>query len=244
MSSESLPRGANKRAVVRQMFDRIAPRYDLMNRLLSVGLDQRWRRRALDLADVSADDLVLDLACGTGDLCELAGKRGARVVGVDFAGVMLSAASERRVGALLIQADGAALPLASNSVTVVTSGFALRNFVGLPEIFAELARVMAPGGRLALLDVDRPRSVMVRAVHSLWFDRVVPFCGALLSDREAYRYLPDSTAYLPDEKQLLAMLARAGFDRVAKHSLLLGAAQILTGVRNTSEPATEAIETV
>lgn len=231
MSSEQLPRGANKRAVVRQMFDRIAPRYDLMNRLLSVGLDQRWRRRALDLAGVAPGDVVLDLACGTGDLCELAGDRGAAVVGVDFAGVMLAEARDRKVGAMLLQADGAALPLVTGSVTVVTSGFALRNFVELPEVFAELARVTAPGGRLALLDVDRPRSAFVRAVHSVWFDRVVPFCGALLSDREAYRYLPESTAYLPGEEQLLAMLSVAGFDQVAKHSLLLGAAQVLTAVR-------------
>jgi len=238
MSSEQLPRGANKRAVVRQMFDRIAPRYDLMNRLLSVGFDQRWRRRALDLAGVASGDVVLDLACGTGDLCELACDRGALVVGVDFAGVMLAEARDRKVGAMLLQADCAALPLLAGSVTVVTSGFALRNFVALPEVFAELARVTAPGGRLALLDVDRPRSAFVRAAHSVWFDRVVPFCGALLSDREAYRYLPESTAYLPGEEQLLAMLSAAGFDQVAKHSLLLGAAQVLTAVRQRA-PDTE-----
>lgn len=231
MASEQLPRGETKRAVVQRMFDRIAPRYDLMNRLLSVGLDQRWRRKALDLAAVDADDVVLDLACGTGDLCELARARGARVLGVDFAGVMLGAARERKIDATLIQADGAALPLADGSVTVVTSGFALRNFVALPEVFAELARVTAPGGRLALLDVDRPRSRLVRFGHSLWFDRIVPFVGGLLSDREAYRYLPASTVYLPDEEQLLALLSAAGFEGVAKHRLLLGAAQILTGVR-------------
>lgn len=231
MASDRLPSGENKRAVVQQMFDRIAPRYDLMNRLLSLGLDQRWRGKALDLAAVGDDDVLLDLACGTGDLCELARARGARVLGVDFAGVMLSAASERQVDATLIQADGAALPLADGAITVVTSGFALRNFVALPEVFAELARVMAPGGRLALLDVDRPRWALARLGHSLWFDKVVPFVGGLLSDRDAYRYLPESTAYLPDEQELLALLREAGFDQVAKHSMLLGAAQILTGVR-------------
>jgi len=231
MASDRLPSGENKRAVVQQMFDRIAPRYDLMNRLLSLGLDQRWRGKALDLAAVGPDDVLLDLACGTGDLCELARARGARVLGVDFAGVMLTAASERQPDATLIQADGAALPLADGTITVVTSGFALRNFVALPEVFAELARVMAPGGRLALLDVDRPRWAIARLGHSLWFDKVVPFVGGLLSDRDAYRYLPESTAYLPDEEQLLALLREAGFDQVAKHSMLLGAAQILTGVR-------------
>jgi len=234
MASDRLPSGENKRAVVQQMFDRIAPRYDLMNRLLSLGLDQRWRGKALDLAAVSKGDILLDLACGTGDLCELARARGARVLGVDFAGVMLSAASEREVDATLIQADGAALPLADGTITVVTSGFALRNFVALPQVFAELARVMAPGGRLALLDVDRPRWAIARLGHSLWFDKVVPFVGGLLSDRDAYRYLPESTAYLPEEKELLALLREAGFDDVAKQSMLLGAAQILTGVRKGS----------
>ncbi len=234
MASDRLPSGENKRAVVQQMFDRIAPRYDLMNRLLSLGLDQRWRGKALDLAAVGKGDILLDLACGTGDLCELARARGARVLGVDFAGVMLSAASEREVDATLIQADGAALPLADGTITVVTSGFALRNFVALPQVFAELARVMAPGGRLALLDVDRPRWAIARLGHSLWFDKVVPFVGGLLSDRDAYRYLPESTAYLPEEKELLALLREAGFDDVAKQSMLLGAAQILTGVRKGS----------
>ncbi|MFT7463416.1 MAG: demethylmenaquinone methyltransferase/2-methoxy-6-polyprenyl-1,4-benzoquinol methylase [Pseudohongiellaceae bacterium] len=231
MASEPLPRGETKRAVVQDMFDRIAPRYDLMNRLLSLGLDQRWRRRALDLAAVGPADVLLDLACGTGDLSELARDRGATVLGVDFAGVMLGKARSRQIDASFLQADGAALPLADGSVTVITSGFALRNFVALPQVFAELARVMAPGGRLALLDVDRPSSAIVRFGHSLWFDRVVPFVGGLLSDKDAYSYLPASTVYLPEEQQLLELLSQAGFDNVAKQGLLFGAAQILTGVR-------------
>lgn len=231
MALDALPPRAEKRAAVRTMFDRIAPRYDALNRLLSLGLDQRWRVRALDATGVGRGDVVVDLACGTGDLAELAAGRGARVIGVDFAREMLRGASRRLEGVPLVQGDGAALPFASRSATVLTCGFALRNFVALGPVLEEMARVLAPGGRLALVEVDRPRVGLVRAGHSLYFDRVVPRVGGWLSDRRAYAYLPQSTSYLPPERELCEALARAGFERVAKRSLLLGSAQILTGVR-------------
>jgi demethylmenaquinone methyltransferase/2-methoxy-6-polyprenyl-1,4-benzoquinol methylase len=213
------------------MFDRIAPRYDRMNRLLTGGLDQRWRARALQAIAVGPGDTVVDLACGTGDLAELAAARGARVIGVDFAPEMLRGAVRRRIPALLVQADAARLPLPDGCASALACGFALRNFVSLPEIFEEVARVLAPSGRFAFLEVDRPRSAPLRALHSLYFDRVVPRLGALLSDRAAYAYLPQSTAYLPPEADLLAWLAKMGFERLHKTPLLLGAVQIVTGVR-------------
>ncbi len=232
MALAHLPRDREKHLLVREMFDRIAPRYDTMNRLLTAGLDQRWRREALAAAAVGSGDCLLDLACGTGDLAQLAAELGARVVGLDFASVMLAHARRRGVAAELVRGDAASLPLRSASVTVVTSGFALRNFVSLPVVFAELARVLEPGGRVALIDVDRPRAAWLRAAHSLYFDRVVPLVGGLLSDRDAYRYLPDSTSYLPPREVLLRLLRQAGFEHVERRSLLLGSAQILTGVRS------------
>ncbi len=231
MALDALPSHHEKAPAVRAMFDRIAPRYDRMNRLLTAGLDQRWRRRALELIDVGSGDVVLDLACGTGDLCELARSRGARVVGADFAREMLRGAARRGVPADFVQGDGSALPFADASVDAVTCGFALRNFVSLPEIFAELARVLVPGGRIALLDVDRPPNRLVATAHALYFDRVVPRVGALLSDRAAYAYLPQSTAYLPPTAEMLALLSKAGFEGLRHRALLLGTAQILTGVR-------------
>jgi demethylmenaquinone methyltransferase/2-methoxy-6-polyprenyl-1,4-benzoquinol methylase len=231
MALVNLPSGGDKRALVRDMFDRIAPRYDVMNRLMSMGLDQRWRRTTLASVSVGPGDRVLDLACGTGDLAEQAAALGAGVVGVDFAGVMLRHARHREVPAEFVQGDAAALPFRDASKSVVTCGFALRNFVSLPGVFAELARVLEPGGRIALIDVDRPSTRLVRAAHSLYFDRVVPMIGGLLSDRAAYRYLPESTAYLPPSGELLEMLEKAGFERVARRGLMFGAAQILTGVR-------------
>jgi len=232
-----LPSPEQKRARVQAMFDRIAPRYDRMNRLLTLGLDQRWRSAALDAVGVGPGDCVLDIACGTGDLCERLAARGARVLGLDFSAEMLRSASHRRVGAALVRADAEHLPLPDAAFTVVTCGFALRNFASLERALAEMARVLAPGGRLALVEVDRPEVAWLRAAHSLYFDRVVPRLGAWLSDREAYRYLPDSTAYLPDARKLRGMLEGVGFQAVHKQRFLLGAAQLLVARRDSGEAA-------
>ena len=229
-----LPPAPQKRAAVRSMFDRIAPRYDTMNRLMTGGLDQRWRRSALRGAAVGEGDLVLDLACGTGDLSEQAVALGATVVGADFAREMLRAAQRRRVAARFVQADAEGLPLPSASVDVVTCGFALRNFGSLERALAEVARVLRPGGRIALLDVDRPRSRLVAAAHSVYFDQIVPLLGSLLSDREAYRYLPESTAYLPDANELRAMLEKIGLEDLEQRRFLLGSAQLWLGRRRAS----------
>ncbi|MBW2540851.1 MAG: ubiquinone/menaquinone biosynthesis methyltransferase [Deltaproteobacteria bacterium] len=234
MALDPLPSLEEKGVRVRAMFDRIAPRYDRMNRLLSAGFDQRWRREALDRIRVGEGDRVVDLACGTGDLAELALARGAHVVGVDFALEMLGAARRRGIRSALLQADAEALPLPDEWATVATCGFALRNFVSLPVIFRELARVLEPGGRVAFIEVDRPRPVLIRAAHTLYFDRIVPWVGGLLSDRSAYAYLPKSTVYLPPTAELLALLEDAGFEQVEHRPLLLGAAQIVTGIRRKS----------
>ena len=224
---DALPSDEEKHAKVRAMFDRIAPRYDVLNRALTGGLDQRWRRRALGMIGVGPADVVLDVACGTGDLAEQARALGARVVGADFAGQMLRGAQRRGVDAGFVQADAANMPIGDASVDVVTCGFALRNFVSLQDVLDEMSRVLVPGGRLALIEVDRPDASLVRFGHSLYFDRVVPWIGGLVSDRAAYRYLPQSTVYLPAAAELQAMLAKAGFEDVQKTRLMLGAAQIL-----------------
>jgi demethylmenaquinone methyltransferase/2-methoxy-6-polyprenyl-1,4-benzoquinol methylase len=212
----------------RAMFDRIASRYDRLNRVLTLGLDARWRRRTVAALGLPAGSLVVDLACGTGDLCRETQRAGLRCVGVDVAARMLA---HSRTSAPLVRADILRLPLAGGAVDGAVCGFALRNVVDIPACLRETARVLRPGGRIGFLEVAEPDNPMLRRGHALYFRRVVPFVGGLLSDREAYRYLPASTAWLPSPAELLAMVRGAGFTGVERQSLGGGAAQLLTGTR-------------
>jgi len=223
-----LPTGEDKVRQVRAMFDAIAPRYDLANRIMTFGLDRGWRRRAVSLLRLPQGSLVLDAACGTGDFCRDLTSAGHRAFGADNSRGMLAAA---RTAAPLLQADALTLPLRDGGVDGATCGFALRNVMDLKALFAELARVTRRGGRIALLEVAEPRSRIVRPFHSVYFRRIVPIIGGLLSDKDAYAYLPRSTAYLPGHEQLLEMLDAAGFAALERRIVGLGAAQIITGTR-------------
>jgi demethylmenaquinone methyltransferase/2-methoxy-6-polyprenyl-1,4-benzoquinol methylase len=175
--------------------------------------------------------LVLDVACGTGDLCREIEAAGMRAIGVDFAAGMLRAARPRVPRIPLVQADALALPVPDHAVDGLTCGFALRNVADIGRLFDEMARVIRPGGRLAMLEVAEPANRVLRAGHSVYFRRVVPAVGALLSDASAYRYLPRSVAYLPDPAGLLALLARAGFTEPRRRALSGGIAQLVVGTR-------------
>lgn len=226
--SEALPEGAAKVAAVRSMFDTIAPRYDLVNRIMTFGLDRVWRGRAVASLALGAGQTVLDVACGTGDLCRDLQRGGYRAVGVDLSAGMLRHA---RTTAPLVHGDAVRLPVASGAADGAVSGFALRNFAELGPVFAELARVVRPGGRIALLDVARPDHPVLRAGHAVYFGRVVPRLGALLSDGPAYRYLPRSVAYLPPVRDLLDSLRANGFVAVERRLLSGGITQLLTATR-------------
>jgi demethylmenaquinone methyltransferase/2-methoxy-6-polyprenyl-1,4-benzoquinol methylase len=230
----ALPAPEHKRAFVQAMFDRIAPRYDRMNRLMTFGLDRGWRRRALARLDLQPGERVIDLAAGTGDLTEEADRRGARAVGVDLAGGMLREARRRRPALSMVQGDGVSLPFRSGCAAAVTCGFALRNFADLPAVFAECARVLRPGGALLVLEVDEPASAWLRAAHGVHFRHVVPRLGAWLGERDAYRYLPESTAFLPAAGALAAIFEAAGFEPPIKHSHALGAVQCLIARRSSA----------
>lgn len=223
-----LPTGDEKTAVVRSMFDTIAPRYDLVNRTMTLGLDQRWRRHTLRALGLPAGSVVLDLACGTGDFLRMLADAGHRPFGVDLSWGMLA---HNHAGRPLAEADGAALPLANASVDGIICGYALRNFTELAAVFSELGRVVRPGGRISLLEVAEPERGPLRSGHRVWFRRVVPLIGGLLSDRSAYRYLPRSTVYLPGTDQLRSMLDRAGFSTVNRRALTGGLCQLLTATR-------------
>ena len=211
------------------MFDRIAPRYDRVNRVMSLGLDQRWRRHTVQALGLPQGSIVLDLACGTGDLCTAVADAGRQPVGVDLSAGMLAAA---RTSAPLVRGDALVLPVPDAVVDGVVSGFGLRNFVDLRTFFDECARVLRPGGRVAALETGEPASPLLRAGHRVWFGSVVPFIGARLGgDRAAYRYLPRSAAYLPDRAEFVALVRAAGFEDVQRRTFTGGAVQLITGTR-------------
>ena len=223
-----LPQGEEKARAVRRLFDTISPRYDLVNRVMTFGMDVGWRRRTVRELRLPGRSLVLDLACGTGDLCRELAAAGYRPVGVDFSHGMLTAA---RTVAPLVEADILRLPVRDGVADGVTCGFALRNVVSLEAFFLEAARVVRPGGRTALLDVSEPDNAVLRAGNAVYFRRIVPLIGGLLSDGGAYRYLPRSTAYLPPPDEMLRMLREAGFPDAVRHQLTGGLTQLLVGTR-------------
>ena len=278
-----LPSGAEKRRAVREMFDAIAPRYDLVNRVMTLRLDVAWRRRTVRALALPAGSRVADLACGTGDLCRELARQGHSPVGFDFSMGMLRAAppiadgprpEAERAGVrfepirarpwavllrfgrpvsaankrgehpaatreprtyarpVLVNADVLELPVPDGALDGATCGFALRNLTAVPPLLAEMARVLRPGGRIGLLEVDRPSNPILRWGHGLYFGRVVPLIGAVLSDRDAYRYLPDSVAYLPPAAELQAIVRTAGFTDVQHHRLSAGIAQLITATRS------------
>lgn len=226
---DSLPEGADKAAMVQSMFDAIAPRYDLVNRIMTFRLDVRWRRRAVRDLALPAGSRVLDLASGTGDLCIDMRRAGLDPVSMDLSFGMLS---NDRSGAPRAQADILRLPVPDGSVDGIMCGFALRNLVDLDVFFHECARAIRPGGRVALLDVGVPHNPLVRFGNSIYFGRIVPRIGALLSDGPAYRYLPRSVAYLPPREELVAKLRAAGFGDAQHTQLSGGLTQLMVGTRD------------
>jgi demethylmenaquinone methyltransferase/2-methoxy-6-polyprenyl-1,4-benzoquinol methylase len=222
----ALPETADKSRAVEAMFDRIAPRYDALNRVLTFRLDTRWRRATVDALGLAPGSSVLDLACGTGDLCRLLTGRGHSVVGLDFSEGMLRAA---HTSAPLVRADALHLPFASSAFDAITCGFGLRNFTAIAPVLHECARVLRPGGRVGLLEVGEPSSSILHALHTVYFRHVVPIIGGILSDKTAYHYLPESTAYLPSQPAMLAMLDDVGIVNVSLRSLGFGAASLVVG---------------
>ena len=223
-----LPQGEAKVKAVDDMFDSIAPRYDLLNRLLTFGMDVGWRRKTVRALGLPAGSQILDLACGTGDLCRELAKGGYRAVGVDRSAGMLAA---QRTTAPLVRGDALRLPFRPNSVDGIVCGFALRNFASLKPFLVECHRVLRPGGRVALLEVAEPENAVLRRGHGLYFGKVVPLVGGLLSDRDAYRYLPKSVAYLPPASRMVSMMSESGFGAATRRPLSTGIAQLLTGTR-------------
>jgi demethylmenaquinone methyltransferase/2-methoxy-6-polyprenyl-1,4-benzoquinol methylase len=214
---------------VRGMFDRIAPVYDAMNRVMTAGLDRSWRRLTVE-AVVQPGDRVLDACCGTGDLAIAAEREGGIVTGLDFSPRMLERARKKSETVTWIEGDLLALPFDDGSFDAATVGFGVRNVADLEAALAELHRVLRPGGRLAILEITQPRGGL-RPFFSLWFERIVPLLGKILPGGKAYTYLPASVRRFPGAEELAALLEQRGFEQV-RFRLLGGTIVALhTGVR-------------
>jgi demethylmenaquinone methyltransferase / 2-methoxy-6-polyprenyl-1,4-benzoquinol methylase len=213
---------------VRTMFDRIAPVYDVMNRVMTAGLDVRWRRMAA-AAVVRPGDRVLDAACGTGDLALADLRAGAgRVTGLDFSPRMLVRARRKSDAIEWLQGDMLALPFADATFDAATVGFGVRNVADLELGLRELRRVLRPGGRLAILEITQPRGAL-RPFFALWFDRLVPLLGRILPGGSAYTYLPASVKRFPPAERLATLLRECGFESVSYRLLGCSIIAIHTG---------------
>jgi demethylmenaquinone methyltransferase / 2-methoxy-6-polyprenyl-1,4-benzoquinol methylase len=214
---------------VRAMFDRIAPVYDAMNRVMTAGLDGRWRRETAN-AVVRPGDRVLDSCCGTGDLALASLRAGGRVTGLDFSERMLERARRKSREVDWVQGDALALPFEDDSFDAATVGFGVRNLEDLDRGLAELARVLRPGGRLGVLEITRPQGILER-FYNVWFGKIVPVLGKLLPGGSAYTYLPASVKRFPGPEDLARFLREAGFSDVRYRLFAGGIVALHTGVR-------------
>ena len=227
-----------KTGQVRRMFDSIAPADDTMNRLMTLGIDRRWRRKTVAEAVSGNPEAILDIATGTGDLAIALARaaEGATVTGVDLSEGMIEVGRRKVAEAglsdrvKLSPADALALPFADNSFDVITVAFGVRNFEHLAEGYAEMLRVLRPGGRLVILELSLPEQKLIRGLFKLYFLHILPLIGGLISgNRGAYRYLPESVLRFPPKDIFLNMLTSAGFVNVGHKALTFGICRMYWG---------------
>lgn len=234
-----LPAPDEKATYVERMFARIAPRYDRVNRAMTFGMDQSWRRQVVELVAPPVGGTALDVGTGTGDfLPELAAwTRDGIVVGVDFTLPMMQAGQPKLAGlgphrAAFVGGDALRLPFPDETFDAITTGFVMRNVTDIGQAFREMYRVARPGAVIACLEVARPRNPLVRLGHRLYFEGLVPWIGQLLGgDRRAYTYLPQSARAFPPPDALATIMREAGWRHVSYRLTGLGAVAIHVGAR-------------
>jgi demethylmenaquinone methyltransferase/2-methoxy-6-polyprenyl-1,4-benzoquinol methylase len=227
---------ADKRTRVQKMFAAIAPSYDLNNRLHSLWMDQRWRKKAVKLAQVRPSDVVVDVACGTGDLSFAFLKAGPkRVVGIDFTYEMLPLARRKSQIANLgwINGDAMALPLPEEAADVISIAFGIRNVADPAAAMAEFFRILRPGGRLIILEFSLPTNPLLRGLYNFYFRKILPRTATLISgDRTgAYKYLPESVNTFISRQTMSDMMTQAGFNSVEQFPLTFGVCVCYRGIK-------------
>jgi demethylmenaquinone methyltransferase/2-methoxy-6-polyprenyl-1,4-benzoquinol methylase len=224
----------NKKKQVRRIFDSIAHRYDLLNHVLSLGIDFYWRKKALKLTGVDKDTILLDVACGTGDFSKSAMKLGVNnVFGADLSINMLKLSNKKISESKgLVQCVGEDLPFKDESFTNITVAFGVRNFYNISQAFNAFHKVLARNGKVTILEFRLPSNKVIKAFYLFYFNRILPFIGRIISkDKEAYNYLPESVQEFDSNVDLIELLKDADFTNVKKYSLTFGIVQVVIGTK-------------
>lgn len=223
--------GLEKKKRVKRIFDDISPKYDLLNHLLSGGIDFYWRKKALKLAKVKHNSILLDVACGTGDFSISAKKLGInKIYGTDLSNNMLQffRKKESSIHGKLTQAVAEYLPYKNSVFNLITVAFGIRNFYDIPKGLNEFNRTLQSGGKVLILEFRLPSNKLVRSFYLFYFNRILPAIGKIISkDNEAYQYLPDSVNEFEKNIDLVTLCKNSGFGRISKHSLTFGLVQII-----------------
>jgi demethylmenaquinone methyltransferase / 2-methoxy-6-polyprenyl-1,4-benzoquinol methylase len=225
-----------KKNKVKTIFDTIAFRYDLLNHLLSFGVDIYWRKKAIKLTGMNSESILLDVACGTGDVAITAYDHGVkRIFGADFSHNMLKLFEKKSkwVKGRCVQMVAEELPLKDNSVTNITVAFGVRNFYDIQKGFDSFYRVLCSNGKVTIIEFRIPSNFAFKKLYKFYFKRILPAVGGVISgSREAYRYLPDSVEEFDEKVDMLSLLRNSGFRKIEHHSLTLGIVQVIIAQKN------------
>lgn len=221
----------DKKNKVKNIFDSIADRYDFLNHLLSFGVDKYWRRKALKLSKVGSDSILLDVACGTGDVAIEAHKQGVRnIIGADFSHNMLGLFKQKKewIGGKVIQTTAEQMPFRDNSFTNITVAFGVRNFYDIKEGFKSFHRVLKLNGKATVIEFQMPENKIFKSLYKFYFKKILPFIGGVISkNKTAYQYLPDSVEEFDEKISLVDLLNEVGFKSVKKYKLTFGIVQVV-----------------
>ncbi|MGE5499391.1 MAG: ubiquinone/menaquinone biosynthesis methyltransferase [Syntrophothermus sp.] len=221
----------NKKTRVQNMFDSIAYRYDLLNHLLSAGIDIYWRKKALRLSGINSDSVLLDVACGTGDFAITARKMGiTKIFCADLSREMLLHFKKKTswIPGHLIQMVAENCPIKESSVSHITVAFGVRNFYDIPASFASFYGILSPGGKVTILEFRMPSNPLIRSIYRFYFNRILPLIGRLISkDKEAYTYLPESVEEFDRNVNLQELFRKAGYRKIENHPLTFGLVQVV-----------------
>mgnify|MGYP001343477347 CR=1 FL=1 len=226
---------SEKKVKVKKMFDNIAGRYDFLNHLLSFGLDFYWRKKALTLSGLNSDSILLDVACGTGDVAIQAKKMGVqKIYGADFSYNMLSLFDKKAnwIDGNLVQMVAEKIPFKDESVTNITVAFGVRNFYDIQEGFNSFYRILSPAGKATIIEFRMPSNKIVKALYKFYFKNILPVLGGMISgDRAAYTYLPDSVEEFDEKINLEILLKNSGFSKIKKYNLTFGTVQVVIAAK-------------